>query len=141
MQNKKKQIISAFENLNADALDILLDEKRTYQDVPKSIFVNKIREFFLGLTEDQFVTCDFKDIISTITDIHTEVLMVRGKEENYNDLLRNLRKIYADNNLKSTKNLFLLDNFENQKIPQKIIEAIPNTIFWDSEKKYYYVMT
>lgn len=60
MQNKKQQIITAFENLNADALDILLDEKRTYQDVPKSIFVNKIRELFLGLTEDQFVTCDFK---------------------------------------------------------------------------------
>lgn len=102
--------------------------------------IDKTKEDIFSLEFEKLLN-DFKDIISTITDIHTEVLMVRGKEENYNDLLRNLRKIYADNNLKSTKNLFLLDNFENQKIPQKIIEAIPNTIFWDSEKKYYYVMT
>jgi hypothetical protein len=60
LQTKKQQIISAFEDLNADSLDILLDNSKTYQDVPKSIFVNKIREFFLGLIEDQFVTCDFK---------------------------------------------------------------------------------
>lgn len=102
--------------------------------------IDKTKEDIFSLEFEKLLN-NFKDIIAAITDIHTEVLMVRGKEENYNDLLRNLRKIYADNNLKRTKNLFLLDNFENQKIPQKIIEAVPNTIFWNSEKQYYYVMT
>ena len=57
---KKQQIIKAFENLDADALSNLLDDEKTYQDVPKSLFVGRYREYFDGLKEDASVICDFK---------------------------------------------------------------------------------
>lgn len=57
---KKQQIIKAFENLDADALSNLLDDEKTYQDVPKSLFVERYREYFDGLKEDASVICDFK---------------------------------------------------------------------------------
>lgn len=62
MQNKikKSKIISALENLDAGSLDYLLDEKRAYQNVPKDIFVGKLRQFFQDLIDDEFVVCDFK---------------------------------------------------------------------------------
>ena len=84
---------------------------------------------------------DFKETVSQYTDATIEVLIVKTQEENYNDLLRNLKKIYADNKLKSIKDIFLLNNFENTKIPPKIIEAIPKTVYWDSTKHYHYVVT
>lgn len=60
MKNRKIEIITAFENLDANSLDILLDENRIYQDVPKSVFVGKIRDVFQELKDDEFVICDFK---------------------------------------------------------------------------------
>ena len=60
MHSIKSQIITAFENLDADALELLLDDNKTYQDVPKKIFVERYREYFRNLKEDVEVLCDFK---------------------------------------------------------------------------------
>lgn len=60
MKSKKEQIITAFENLDADALEKLLDDNITYQDVPKKLFVDRYREYFQNFIEDEEVICDFK---------------------------------------------------------------------------------
>lgn len=58
--SKKQNIIKAFQNLDADSLDNLLDENRVYQNVPKAIFVQKLRDFFQDLIEQDFLVYDFK---------------------------------------------------------------------------------
>ena len=60
MNFKKAEIISAFENLDADSLHTLLCDKRTYQDVPKLLFIEKYKEYFRELAEDESIVCDFK---------------------------------------------------------------------------------
>lgn len=60
MHSIKSQIITAFENLDADTLKLLLDDNKTYQDVPKKIFVERYREYFQNLKDDGEVVCDFK---------------------------------------------------------------------------------
>lgn len=60
MKDKKDLIISAFENLDASALDNLLNDNQTYQDVSKLLFVERYREYFQNLIEDESVICDFK---------------------------------------------------------------------------------
>ena len=57
---KKQQIITAFENLDADALEQLLDDNKTYEDVPKKLFVDRYREYFQNLKDDEELICDFK---------------------------------------------------------------------------------
>ena len=44
--NKKQLIIKAFENLDADMLEVLLNDGQAYQDVPKDIFVEELRRYF-----------------------------------------------------------------------------------------------
>ena len=102
--------------------------------------IDKTKEDIFSLEFEKLLK-DFKESIREYTDANIEVLAVKTREENYNDLLRNLKKIYADNKLKSIKDIYLLNNFENAEIPPKIIEAIPNTIYWDSTKHYNYVVT
>lgn len=60
LNSKKRLILTAFENLDADALERLLDDGKTYQDVPKKLFVQRYREYFRNLTVDDEVICDFK---------------------------------------------------------------------------------
>lgn len=60
MRTKKEIIISSFENLDAYALGNILDENRTYQDVPKLLFIEKYREYFKELRDDESILCDFK---------------------------------------------------------------------------------
>ena len=60
MRTKKEMIISSFENLDAYALGNLLDENRTYQDVPKLLFIEKYAEYFQELKGDESIVCDFK---------------------------------------------------------------------------------
>lgn len=57
---KKKLILKAFENLDAEALGNLLDKNKTYQDVPMELFVERYREYFKGILEDDEIICDFK---------------------------------------------------------------------------------
>lgn len=58
--NKKKLIIEAFENLDADMLDILLDDKRSYQDVPKRLFVARLKQYFEEMKNYPNLIFDFK---------------------------------------------------------------------------------
>jgi hypothetical protein len=44
--NKKEPIIKSFQNMDLDILDILLDENKTYQDVYKEIFIEKLEIVF-----------------------------------------------------------------------------------------------
>ena len=44
--DKKKEIIKAFENLDADMLDILLNDNQSYMDVTKEMFVEELRQYF-----------------------------------------------------------------------------------------------
>ncbi len=43
MKTRKVEIVTAIENLDADELDRLLDDGKTYQDVPKKLFVQQYR--------------------------------------------------------------------------------------------------
>lgn len=60
MISKKEKILKAFEDLDIYSLGLLLNDNQTYQAVTKSIFLNKLRDFFQGLIDDEFVVCDFK---------------------------------------------------------------------------------
>lgn len=43
---KNQEIINAFKNLDADLLDIVLDNSDIFQEVPRDIFIEKVRELF-----------------------------------------------------------------------------------------------
>ena len=53
MSTKKQLIITSFENLDADMLDILLNEGQSYQDVPKDVFVEELRRYFTKIKTDE----------------------------------------------------------------------------------------
>lgn len=46
-QTKAEQIIKAFSEMNSAALEILLDDAKTYQDASKEVFLEKLEELFL----------------------------------------------------------------------------------------------
>ena len=52
--NKKQLIITAFENLDADMLEVLLNDGQAYQDVPKDIFVEELRRYFTKIKTSSF---------------------------------------------------------------------------------------
>lgn len=52
MATKKKQIIQAFENMDADMLDVLLNDDQSYMDVSKEMFVAELRKYFYSNTND-----------------------------------------------------------------------------------------
>lgn len=58
--SKKTQIISAFENLDADMLDVLLNDGQSYMDVPKEIFVKELRRYFKAQLDDWDYKIDYK---------------------------------------------------------------------------------
>lgn len=45
MRSKKELIISAFENLDANLLDVLLADGQQYSNVSKSLFIEVYRRF------------------------------------------------------------------------------------------------
>jgi hypothetical protein len=45
---KADQIIKAFASMNSTALEILLDDAKTYQDASKEVFLEKLEELFLA---------------------------------------------------------------------------------------------
>lgn len=57
--NHKQQIIQAIKNLDFDALDVLLDDNRSYMDVTKEFFLSKLKQTF----ERYDVTEPFENII------------------------------------------------------------------------------
>ncbi len=58
--NKKQLIIKAFENLDADMLEVLLNDGQAYQDVPKDIFVEELRRYFTKIKTYEGVDLNFK---------------------------------------------------------------------------------
>ncbi len=60
MTTKKELIIQAFENLDAEMLDILLDDDKSYQDVPKQIFVDALKKQFAEIRTYDDTKFDFK---------------------------------------------------------------------------------
>lgn len=60
MPTKKQLIITSFENLDADMLDILLNDGQSYQDVPKDVFVEELRRYFTKIKTDEGVNLNFK---------------------------------------------------------------------------------
>lgn len=60
MPTKKQLIISAFENLDAEMLEILLNDGQTYQDVPKDVFVEELKRYFSEVKNFEDTPFDFK---------------------------------------------------------------------------------
>lgn len=60
MMSKKQQIISAFENLDATMLDVLLNDDQPYQDVPKQLFVSELKKHFNRILNDDYYMKDYK---------------------------------------------------------------------------------
>ena len=60
MPTKKQLIIKAFENLDADMLEVLLNDGQAYQDVPKDIFVEELKRYFSEIKNYEDTPFDFK---------------------------------------------------------------------------------
>lgn len=58
--NKKQLILKAFEDLDADMLDVLLNDGQSYQDVHKETFVAELKSYFSELRDDDRYKSDFK---------------------------------------------------------------------------------
>lgn len=58
--NKKQLILKAFENLDADMLDVLLNDGQSYQDVHKETFLAELKSYFSELRDDDRYKSDFK---------------------------------------------------------------------------------
>ncbi|PZX60093.1 hypothetical protein [Hydrotalea sandarakina] len=46
LEQKKQMLIESFEKMNVSMLSVLLDDDKTYQDVPKELFVQKLEAVF-----------------------------------------------------------------------------------------------
>lgn len=60
MISTKQQIIQAFSDLDAAALELLLQNKNTYSDVSKDLFIERLKEYFSFLTTQSGSALDFK---------------------------------------------------------------------------------
>ncbi|WP_373709225.1 hypothetical protein [Kaistella sp.] len=60
MENKKELIIKAFEQLDADMLDILLNDDQPYQDVSKELFVSELKRYFSEIKTSNYSKLDYK---------------------------------------------------------------------------------
>lgn len=84
---------------------------------------------------------DFKEALSLYTTKNIEVLIIKTNSANYNDLLRNLKKIFTENKVNKIGDVFLSEPFSDENIAKTVVEAVPNTLFWDKSKKYFLVNT
>ena len=60
MENKKDLIIKAFEQLDANMLDVLLNDDQPYQDVSKDMFVTELKRYFTDMKSDNYSLFDYK---------------------------------------------------------------------------------
>ncbi|KIA89591.1 hypothetical protein [Kaistella jeonii] len=60
MKNKKNLIIEAFEQLDANMLDVLLNDDQPYQDVPKDMFVDELKRYFSEMKTSNYSKFDYK---------------------------------------------------------------------------------
>lgn len=57
---KKQLILKAFEDLDPDMLEVLLNDGQSYQDVHKETFVAELKSYFSDLRKDRDYKTDFK---------------------------------------------------------------------------------
>ena len=60
MENKKDLIIKAFEKLDANMLDVLLNDNQPYQDVSKALFVAELKKYFWEMKSENYSVFDYK---------------------------------------------------------------------------------
>ena len=60
MENKKDLIIKAFEKLDANMLDVLLNDDQPYQDVSKDLFVAELKKYFWEMKSENYSVFDYK---------------------------------------------------------------------------------
>lgn len=60
--SKKKLILKAFEELDAEMLEVLLNDGQSYQDVHKETFVAELKSYFSDLRNDRDYKSDFKAV-------------------------------------------------------------------------------
>lgn len=60
MENKKDLIIKAFEKLDANMLDVLLNDDQPYQDVSKARFVAELKKYFWEMKSINYSVFDYK---------------------------------------------------------------------------------
>lgn len=66
--NKKQLILKAFEELDAEMLDVLLNDGQSYQDVHKKTFVAELKSYFSDLRNDRDYKTDFKAVRGMCTN-------------------------------------------------------------------------
>ncbi|TXF74975.1 hypothetical protein [Chryseobacterium sp.] len=66
--NKKQLILKAFEDLDLDMLDVLLNDGQSYQDVHKETFVAELKSYFDDLRNDRNYKTDFKAVQGMCTN-------------------------------------------------------------------------
>ena len=70
--NKLQLIITAFENLDANMLELLLEEDRVYDGYPKEIFVQRFREYFDEVKKHPYCAPPFNAYIGKVYDTPVE---------------------------------------------------------------------
>lgn len=70
--NKLQLIITAFENLDADMLEIILEEDRVYDGYPKEIFVHRFRQYFDEAKKHSYGSPPFNAYIGKVDDTAVE---------------------------------------------------------------------
>lgn len=60
MENKKDLIIKAFEQMDANMLDVLLNDDQPYQDVSKELFVVELKKYFWEMKSINYSVFDYK---------------------------------------------------------------------------------
>lgn len=70
--NKLQLIITAFENLDANMLELLLEEDRVYDGYPKEIFVQRFREYFDEVKKHPYDAPPFNAYIGKVYDTPVE---------------------------------------------------------------------
>ncbi|QFG53193.1 hypothetical protein [Chryseobacterium sp.] len=66
--SKKLLILKAFEDLDADMLDVLLNDGQSYQDVHKETFVTELKSYFEDLRNNRDYKTDFKAVQGMCTN-------------------------------------------------------------------------
>ena len=122
----KKFLVLSANNSKTKKIVIINEIEKTEEDIFSLEFEKLLKEF--------------KENLADYTNKDIEVLIVKSKQPNHNDLIRNLKKIYSEINLRSTKDIFILQNFENSMYIKSLIEAVPHTVFWEDRKDYFFVI-
>lgn len=85
-----------------------------------------------------------KDFINSLQSYFNKkviILNTNSFQINVNDLVRNLKIIIEENSIRNVKDIFVFNSKDNLDLTKIVISAIPNIVFWDNKKPYYFVLT